>query len=164
MPWWALAATVAVAAGFAVWQFAENSQQIIVLRDPATYLQFAYWIAGHGSTRIPQSLQAFGGAHQGLTFSSLGFYSSGTSVVPQFMAGLPMTLAIGVWAGGQLGAVAMAPFIGACAVLAFAGLAGRLVGARWAPAAALVLAVSLPEQYTSRTTFSETLAQVLLYG
>ncbi len=164
MPWWALAGTVAVAAGFAVWQFAENSQQIIVLRDPATYLQFAYWIAGHGSTRIPQSLQAFGGAHQGLTFSSLGFYSSGTSVVPQFMAGLPMTLAIGVWAGGQLGAVAMAPFIGACAVLAFAGLAGRLVGARWAPAAALVLAVSLPEQYTARTTFSETLAQVLLYG
>ena len=164
VPWWALAGTVAVAAGFAVWQFAENSQQIIVLRDPATYLQFAYWIAGHGSTRIPQSLQAFGGAHQGLTFSSLGFYTSGTSVVPQFMAGLPMTLAIGVWAGGQLGAVAMAPFIGACAVLAFAGLAGRLVGARWAPAAALVLAVSLPEQYTSRTTFSETLAQVLLYG
>ena len=164
VPWWALAGTVAVAAGFGVWQFAENSQQIIVLRDPATYLQFAYWIAGHGSTRIPQSLQAFGGAHQGLTFSSLGFYSSGTSVVPQFMAGLPMTLAIGVWAGGQLGAVAMAPFIGACAVLAFAGLAGRLVGARWAPAAALVLAVSLPEQYTSRSTFSETLAQVMLYG
>ena len=164
VPWWALAGTVAVAAGFAVWQFAENSQQIILLRDPGTYLQFAYWIAGHGSTRIPQSLQAFGGAHQGLTFSSLGFYSSGTSVVPQFMAGLPMTLAIGVWAGGQLGAVAMAPFIGACAVLAFAGLAGRLVGARWAPAAALVLAVSLPEQYTSRTTFSETLAQIMLYG
>ena len=164
VPWWALAGTIAVALGFAVWQFAENSQQIIVLRDPGTYLQFAYWIAGHGSTRIPQSLQAFGGAHQGLTFSSLGFYSSGTSVVPQFMAGLPMTLAIGVWAGGQLGAVAMAPIIGACAVLAFAGLAGRLVGARWAPAAALVLAVSLPEQYTGRTTFSETLAQVMLYG
>ena len=164
VPWWALAGTIAVAAGFAVWQFAENSQQIIVLRDPGTYLQFASWIAGHGSVRIPQSLPAFGGAHQGLTFSSLGFYTSGTSVVPQFMAGLPITLAMGVWAGGQLGAVAMAPVIGACAILAFSGLAGRLVGARWAPAAALVLAVGLPEQYTSRTTFSETLAQVMLYG
>ena len=164
MPWWALAATILVAAGFAVWQYAENSQQIIVLRDPGAYLQFADWIAGHGSTRIPQSLEAFGGAHQGLTFSSLGFFQVGTTVVPQFMAGLPMALAIGVWAGGPLGAAAMAPVLGACAVLAFAGLVGRLAGARWAPAAALVLAVSLPQQYTSRTTFSETLAQVMLYG
>ncbi len=164
VPWWALAATIVVAAGFAVWQYAENSQQIIVLRDPGTYLQFAYWIAGHGSTHIPQSLQAFGGAHQGLTFTSLGFFQVGTTVVPQFMAGLPMTLAIGVWPGGPLGAAAMAPVLGACAVLAFAGLVGRLAGARWAPAAALVLAVSLPQQYTSRTTFSETLAQVMLYG
>ncbi len=164
VPWWALAATILVATGFAVWQYAENSQQIIVLRDPATYLQFADWIAGHGSTRIPQSLAAFGGAHQGLTFSSLGFFQVGTTVVPQFMAGLPMVLAIGVWAGGPLGAAAMAPVLGACAVLAFAGLVGRLAGARWAPAAALVLTVSLPQQYTSRTTFSETLAQVMLYG
>ena len=164
VPWWALAGTLVVAAGFAVWQFAENSQQIIVLRDPATYLQFAYWIAGHGSTHIPESLQAFGGAHQGLTFSSLGFFQVGSSVVPQFMAGLPMLLAIGVWPGGALGAAAMAPILGALAVLSFAGLAGRLAGARWAPAAALVLAVCLPEQYTSRATFSETLAQLMLYG
>ena len=164
VPWWALAGTLVVAAGFAVWQFAENSQQIIVLRDPATYLQFGYWIAGHGSTHIPESLQAFGGAHQGLTFSSLGFFQVGSSVVPQFMAGLPMVLAIGVWAGGPLGAAAMAPIIGALAILSFAGLAGRLAGARWAPAAALILAVCLPEQYTSRATFSETLAQLMLYG
>ena len=163
VPWWALAGTLVVAAGFAVWQLTENSQQIIVLRDPATYLQFAYWIAGHGSTHIPESLQAFG-AHQGLTFSSLGFFQVGSSVVPQFIAGLPMVLAIGVWAGGPLGAAAMAPIIGALAILSFAGLAGRLAGARWAPAAALVLAVCLPEQYTSRATFSETLAQLMLYG
>ncbi len=165
VPWWALAGTLAVAAGFAVWQIAENSQQIIVLRDPGTYLQFAYWIAQHGSTRIPQSA---GGVRRrrtrASTFASLGFYQSGTTIVPQFMAGLPMVLAIGVWAGGPLAAIAMAPVIGGCAVLAFGGLVGRLAGARWAPAAALVLAVCLPEQYTSRTTFSEPLAQVMLYG
>jgi hypothetical protein len=164
VPWWSLVATLIVVAGFAVWQLAENSQQIIVLRDPSTYLQFAYWIAQQGTTHIPQSLVAFGGSHPGMTFSSLGFYQSGTIIVPQFMAGLPMTLAIGIWAGGPLAAIAMAPIIGACAILAFAGLVGRLVGGRWAPAAALVLAVSLPEQYTSRTTFSETLTQVMLFG
>jgi hypothetical protein len=164
VPWWSLVATLVVVAGFAVWQLAENSQQIIVLRDPSTYLQFAYWIAQQGTTHIPESLAAFGGSHPGMTFSSLGFYQSGTMIVPQFMAGLPMTLAIGIWAGGPLAAIAMAPIIGACAILAFAGLVGRLAGGRWAPAAALVLAVSLPEQYTSRTTFSETLTQVMLFG
>jgi hypothetical protein len=164
VPWWSLIATLVVVAGFAVWQLAENSQQIIVLRDPATYLQFAYWIAQQGTTHIPQSLAAFGGSHPGMTFSSLGFFQVGTAVVPQFMAGLPMMLALGVWAGGPLTAIAMAPVIGACAILAFAGLVGRLAGGRWAPAAALVLAISLPQQYTSRTTFSETLAQVMLFG
>jgi hypothetical protein len=164
VPWWSLVATLVVAAGFAYWQLAENSQQIIVLRDPSTYLQFAYWIAQQGTTHIPASVTAFGGSHPGMSFSSLGFYQVGATIVPQFMAGLPMMLAIGVWSGGTLAAVAMAPIIGACAVLAFAGLVGRLAGGRWAPAAALVLAISLPEQYTSRNTFSETLAQVMLFG
>ena len=164
VPWWALIATLVVAAGFAYWQLAENSQQIIVLRDPSTYLQFAYWIAQQGSSHIPQSLAAFGGSHPGMSFSSLGFYQSGSTITPQFMAGLPMILAIGIWAGGSLTAIAMAPIIGACAVLAFAGLVGRLAGGRWAPAAALVLAICLPEQYTSRNTFSETLAQIMLFG
>jgi hypothetical protein len=164
VPWWALIATLIVAIGFAVWQLAENSQQVIVLRDPASYLQFAYWIAQQGTTHIPESLAAFGGSHPGMTFGSLGFFQSGGTIAPQFMAGLPMTLAIGVWAGGPLTAVAMAPIIGACAILAFAGLVGRLAGGRWAPAGALVLAISLPEQYTSRNTFSETLAQIMLFG
>ena len=164
VPWWALAGTLIVAVGFAVWQLAENSQQIIVLRDPGSYLQFAYWIAQQGSTHIPESLAAFGGPHPGMTFASLGFFQVGPTIVPQFMAGLPMTLALGVWAGGPLTAVAMAPIIGGCAILAFAGLVGRLAGGRWAPAAAVVLAISLPEQYTSRNTFSETLAQVMLFG
>ena len=37
-------------------------------------------------------------------------------------------------------------------------------GPRWAPAAALTLGVSLPEQFTSRATYSEPLAQVLFLG
>jgi hypothetical protein len=160
----ALVATIVIAAGFAVWQLAMNSQEIIVLRDPGSYLQFGYWIAEHGSSRIPQSLAAFGGRQPGLSFSSIGFYQTGTTITPQFTAGLPLILAAGVWLGGVPGALVLAPIAGACAVLAFAGLAGRLAGPRWAPAAALVLALTLPEQYTSRATFSEPLTQVLLFG
>ena len=80
------------------------------------------------------------------------------------MAGLPLALTAGIWAHGVSGGLLLAPVLGGGAVLSFAGLAGRLAGARWAPAAALVLAVALPEQYVSRTTLSEPLVQVLLFG
>jgi hypothetical protein len=43
VPWWALAGTRAVAVLFAIWQIAERAQQVIALRDPATYLKVASW-------------------------------------------------------------------------------------------------------------------------
>jgi len=162
--WWGLAGTVAVALGFAVWQFLFNSESVIVLRDPGAYLQTGYWIAQHGSLPIPQSLASFGGAHPGLGFASTGFYSQGSSVVPGLMSGLPLVLAGGFWVHGITAAAALGPILGGLAVLAFGGLAGRLVGPQWAPAGALVLAFTLPEQYTSRASFSETATQVLLFG
>jgi hypothetical protein len=162
--WWGLAGTVVVAAGFAFWQFLFNSETVIVLRDPGAYLQTGYWIAQHGSLPIPQSLAAFGGAHPGLGFSSTGFFARGTSVVPGLMSGLPLLLAGAFWAHGTPAAAAIGPILGGLAVLAFGGLVGRLAGLPWAPAGALVLAFTLPEQYTSRGSFSETAAQVLLFG
>jgi hypothetical protein len=164
VPWWALAGTIAVAVVFAVWQIAERTEQIIYLRDPSTYLQVGYWLAHHGVLPIPNSLAAFGGSHPGLSFASVNYYPRGSGIVPQFMTGMPIVLAASVWLGGLSAALVTTPLIGACAVLSFGGLAGRLAGPRWAPAAAAVLAVSLPEQYTSRSTFSEPLAQVLLFG
>jgi hypothetical protein len=163
-PWWPVAAVFAIAVGFGVWQGAMVSQQVIVRRDPATYLQFAYWIARHGSLPIPQLRSAFGGPVPGLSFASLGFYQHGAAIVPQFMAGLPLTLAAAFWINGIQLAVYLAPVFGACAVLTFGGLVGRLCGPRWAPFGALMLALSLPEVYTSRSTFSEPLAQILLFG
>ena len=61
-------------------------------------------------------------------------------------------------------AALVSPVLGALAVLTFGGLAGRLTGPQWAPPAAVVLAVTLPEQYTSRSAFAEPLAQLLLLG
>ena len=162
--WWGLAGTVVVAAGFAFWQFLFNSETVIVLRDPGAYLQTGYWIAQHGSLPIPQSLASFGGGHPGLGFSSTGFFTRGTSVVPGLMSGLPLVLAGAFWVHGLPAAAAMGPILGGLAVLAFGGLVGRLAGMPWAPAGALVLALTLPEQYTSRASFSETAAQVLLFG
>jgi hypothetical protein len=162
--WWGLGGTVAVAAGFALWQFLFNSESVIVLRDPGAYVQTGYWIAQHGSLPIPQSLASFGGAHPGLGFSSIGFLSRGGSVVPGLMSGLPLLLAGAFWVHGISAAAAMGPILGGLAVLSFGGLVGRLAGPRWAPAGALVLGLTLPEQYTSRGSFSETAVQVLLFG
>ena len=99
-PWWAVAGVIAVAAAFGAEQLIYHSQQIIVVRDPASYIQFAAWIAHHGSLPIPQSRAAFGGTHHALIFSSPAYYQVGDSIVPQFMAGLPMVLAAAFWAGG----------------------------------------------------------------
>ncbi len=163
-PWWAVAGVLAVAVGFAVDQLIYHSQFIIIMRDPASYFQFGFWLAHHGSLPIPQDRAAFGPSHVGLTYQSLAFYQQGRTVVPQFMAGLPMVLAAAFWIAGPAGALVASPLLGACAVLTFGGLTARLVGARWAPLAALVLALSLPEQFTSRANYSEPLAQILFLG
>jgi hypothetical protein len=69
-----------------------------------------------------------------------------------------------VWAHGVIGAAALSPLIGALAILAVGGLTARLAGPQWAPASALLLALTVPEVYTSRSAFSVTLAQALLFG
>jgi hypothetical protein len=162
--WWSLAALIVVAVAFGADQLAFHSQQIIVQRDPASYVQFGTWIARHGSLPIPQDLAAFGGSSRNLTFNTPAFYQVGSSIVPQFMAGLPMTLAAAVWVHGLAGATAAGVLLGSCGVLVLGGLVGRLVGPGWAPLGALALALSLPEQFTSRSTYSEPLAQLLFLG
>ena len=162
--WWGLAGTIAIAAAFAVWQWMENSPQLVVSRDPGVYVQFAYWIANHGGLPIPPSVAAFGGTHPGLTFASFGFASHNGNVVPGLTAGLPITLSLGVWAHGVTGAIALSPLIGALAIVSVGGLTARLAGPQWAPAGALLLALTVPQIYTSRSAFSVTLAQALLFG
>jgi len=162
--WWGLGGTIAIAGVFAAWQLMENSAQLIVSRDPGAYAQFAYWIAGHGSLPIPASAAAFGGAHPGLTFASFGFASHNGAVAPGLTAGLPIVLALGMWAHGVTGAAVISPLLGALGIIAVGGLTARLAGPQWAPAGALLLALTVPEIYTSRSAFSVTLAQALLFG
>lgn len=159
----AVIATVVIAVGYAVWSAFKHSQAVLASGDPGLYLQYAYWIAHHGSVKIPEAASSFGSTAN-LSFTSFGFFPNGPNLTPAFMPGLPLVLAGGVWISGIPGALLVAPAIGGCAVLSFAGVAGRLIGPRWAAPAALVLALTLPEQYASRTTLSEPLVQVLLFG
>jgi hypothetical protein len=162
--WWVVGGVVAVALAFLALQIIMHSEQVIVRRDPASYVQFAGWLQEHGSLPISQFRWAFGGGDPALSYGSPGFFQHGDVVVPQFMAGLPMMLTLGGWIGGTSAMVAMAPLLGACAVLTFGGLTARLVGPRWAPLGALALALTLPMQWISRSTYSELPALVLLLG
>ncbi len=162
--WFGLLATVVVVAGLTGWQLRYGSTALIVTRDPGTYLQAGYWIAQHGSLPIPETLSAFGGAHAGLNFASTGFLTHGTTIYPAVTPGLPLVLAGASWVNGAAAATAMGPVLGGLAVLSFAGLVARLVGPQWAPAGALVLGLSMPQQYVGRTTLAETALQVALFG
>ncbi|GAA0388574.1 hypothetical protein Acor_54050 [Acrocarpospora corrugata] len=159
-----VAAIFTIALGSGVFNAIFHSEQLIVRRDPASYAQYTIWLATHGRVPIPEDVAAFGGADPALRFDSMGFFAADGVVVPQFMPGTPMLHAAGEWLGGVGGLLLMPALLGAFAVLVFAGTVARLVGARWAPLAALTFAVCLPILYTSRTTFSEIPSLILLFG
>ncbi|MET9239586.1 hypothetical protein [Nonomuraea sp. NPDC003709] len=152
---------VAVAVASGVFNTLMHTEQIVVRRDPATYAQYAAWIAGHGSLPIPTQAWAFGGPDPSLIFKSVGFYAFDGAVVPQFMPGPPILFAVGDWLGMPF---AIPAVLGGLAVLTVAGVVARLAGARWAVLGAAVFAVSLPILYTSRSTFSEIPSLILLFG
>jgi len=167
-PRWALWSLVAISIAFGVFQAVYHSQFVVDQLDAASYMNFATWISKHGSLPIPTDSAAFGKA-PGITFNSAAFYNgapyhTGNSIVPQFMAGLPMVLSLGFWGGGARLALFAAPVLGALGIFTFGGLVARLVGPRWAPFATLAIAIGIPEAYVSRNTYSETLAQILLLG
>ncbi|CAM3634639.1 hypothetical protein GCM10009799_26170 [Nocardiopsis rhodophaea] len=164
VPWWPVAAVVLITVAFAAVQVAYHAEALVIRRDPASYAQFTAWIAQHGSLPIPQDRDLIAGDDPALGYGSLAYYEVGTDVWPQFLSGLPLILSVGYWIGGIPGMLVMAPLIGALGVLTFAGLAARLIGVRWAPMAALILAVCQTQQWISRSTYSEIAAQVLMLG
>ncbi len=162
--WWGLAGTAAAAVGFAVWQWLLASPSLIVDRAPGVATQAAFWIADNGSLPITGSLAFFGGAHPGLALASYGFAAHGSGLLPTVAPGLPIVLAAGLWAHALPGAAVVSPILGAIAIFAVGGLTGRLAGPQWAPVGAVLLGACLPEIYTSRSGFTEILAQALLFG
>jgi hypothetical protein len=162
-PWWPVLSTGAVAAAFTVYTAAHAAGHVVLRRDSGVYALFARWIADTGGFRIPAELQYIGGSSDRVVSATAqGLYPSGENLTTQFMSGTALTLAPFGWGTGW-GLILVVPaLIGGCAVLAFAGLAARLLGARWAPPAALVLAITLPMLLTFRSTYSEPPAQLLL--
>jgi hypothetical protein len=161
---WPGVATAAIAVGFTVFAALTHSGHVVPRRDAGSYAQIGYWLAHHPSPFYRVPLAAFGSTPGQLGFASPAFYQHGATVVPQFMTGWPTMLAGAYWAGGWTGLLLLPTIVGGCAVLAVGGLAGRVLGARWAPLAALLTAVAWPVLRSAQETLSEPAALVVLAG
>ncbi|MCY9785596.1 hypothetical protein KIK06_17050 [Nocardiopsis sp. EMB25] len=164
VPWWPVVLVLLIAVAFAAVQIAYHAEALVIRRDPASYAMYTVWIAENGSLPIPLRTDLIAGDDPSLSYQSLAQYQRGDAIWPQFMAGAPLLTSIGYWLGGLTGMLVTTPVLGALGVLTLAGLTARLVGARWAPLAAVVLAVCLPQQWVSRFTYSEPATQILLLG
>lgn len=164
VPWWALIAVLAVVVFAGGLAFAHSAEDVLVRRDPGSYAMSATWLSTHGTILMPAHPQVFGAPNSDLVLASQGFYVQGSHIIPQFMTGAPVLLSIGGWIAGVSGVLHANAFLGAFALLAFAGLATRLVGARWAPLAVLALAFVQPELDVMRATYSEPAGQLILLG
>lgn len=163
-PRWSIVTVGGIALTSAVVQSILRAEELVVRRDAGSYAQYTAWIAQNGSLPVPQNRELISGDLPGLSYSSLAFYQVGEAIWPQFLAGAPLTYAPGFWLGGLTGMLLVPPIIGGLSVLTFAGLTARLVGPTWAPLGALLLAACLPQQWVTRATYSEPVAQLLTLG
>lgn len=174
-PVWATTATVLVAAGHGVWAALTHAEHVVLRRDSGSYALYAQWVATRHGLPVDADVAAFGGpqvfAVPGFSLASPAYYQvlegpagdpTGAHVVPQFLVGAPALWSFGWWADGWAGLLVVPALVSAFAVLAFGGLAARVVGPRWAPMAAAGLALCFPVLHVARSTYSEAPALLLL--
>jgi hypothetical protein len=164
-PWWAMALTAAIVLVFVVLAWRYSSGHVVLRRDAGSYTLFATYLATHGTVHVAVNGQVFGHV-PGLQFGSPGFYQVGrpASVLPQFMSGAPMLLAVAGYIAGLTGVLHADAVIGGVALLVLGALTSRIAGARWAPFAVAVAAASYPVLHSARSPYSEPTALILILG
>lgn len=139
-------------------------ENLFAHRDPATYNLAGRWLMDHSSLHIPIQADVFGSPDGGRG-AGAGFGSSSlTDLYAQGNHLLPAMLAASGWLFGT-GAIFKANVaFGGLALLAFFGLARRVVDVRYALIGMVVFAISMPMIFVSRDTYSEPLALLFLMG
>jgi hypothetical protein len=161
--WLSAGSTLGIAVAFTAFTAWRASGHVVLRRDSAVYALLGRWVADTGRLTIPAQLHYIGGSGDKVVNATApALYPVGDTLQAQFMSGTALVLAPFGWTGGW-GVILLVPaLVGGCSLVAFAGLAGRLVGGRWAPVAALALGLLLPMLLTFRSTYSEPLAQLFL--
>src|SRR5215472_1197277 len=141
-----------------------SAENLFAHRDPATYNLTGRWLMDHPGLGIPAQPEIFGSPSSG-SGSSAGFGVSGpTQLYAQGNHLLPALLAVVGWVFGVTALLKANVTFGALALLAFFGLARRVVDAPLALVAMVAVAVSMPLIFVSRDTYSEPLALLFLVG
>jgi hypothetical protein len=170
MPVWVALALAGVAVGTMLWAGLTHSEQVLPRRDSGSYLQSSIELAAGHERPIEVAPETVGGPDvlrtDGITLASPAFYQVGSAedpaIQPQFPVGPSAWYSVAWWLGGA-GAAFWAPAVlGGLGVLAFGLLAALTVGPRWAPVAAVGLALCFPLLHVNRSTYSEPLAVLVL--
>ncbi|MEZ0165609.1 hypothetical protein AB2L27_12675 [Kineococcus sp. LSe6-4] len=166
--WWSAGGSAAIALGAGAWAALTHAEHVVLRRDAGSVALYAHHLATRHGLPVDASVPALGGAaalaDPNLTLASPAFYEVGDHVVPQFLLGAPALYSLGDWAGGWTGMFVVPGVLGAFGVLAVAGFTARVVGPRWAPLAAAVLALAQPVLHANRSTYSEPPALLVLFG
>jgi hypothetical protein len=176
VPRWTALSCLAIAVAHGWWAAATRSEHVVLRRDAGSYALYTQWIATHHKLPLPSFLDAFGGpaalTDPAFRLASPAFFAvqhgaagaAGTSVdiVPQFLLGAPAVYSLGWWADGWNGLLIAPAIVSALALLAVAGLAARLCGARWAAPVVAALALAQPVLHAARSTYSEPPSLLLL--
>ncbi len=162
VPVWTLLGVIAVGAAAAVFAGAHHSEHVVLRRDAGAYALTARWIANEGSRTIPVHWDELGGRDPALRADSPAYFAEGDHLVPQFLSGMPLLLAGASRMGGLEALLRVPSVIGGLALICFGGLTARLVRPGAGPVAAGLLGLTYPVQLVMRSTYSETLALLLL--
>jgi hypothetical protein len=170
MPPWSLGLCLLVAVGAGVWAGATHDQHVVLRRDAGSYALYGQQLASAHQLPIDVDVKALGGPavvdDPDVVVASPGFYQQGhgnsTSVVPQFLIGVPAWLSVGMWLGGWTGLFLVPAVFTALAIVSVGALTAATVGPRWAPLVATAVAVTAPVLHAGRSTYSEPAALLAL--
>ncbi|WP_454043134.1 ArnT family glycosyltransferase [Cellulosimicrobium sp. Marseille-Q8652] len=129
---------------------------VVVTRDPGFLTLEGFWLRDNSSPDIPLGAGADLLAQiDGVRIASMAYSTSGDVVHVQGAKLLPGILAVGGWAGGDLGILVGNLVLGAVALLAVYAFARRLVGPLWALVPLVGMACSVPFAAFTRAAYTE---------
>ncbi|HMK12793.1 MAG TPA: hypothetical protein VK461_14475, partial [Acidimicrobiales bacterium] len=168
----AVCVTVAVVAGVTVMNGWAKSQHLLSNRDPGIYLITGKWLAEHGQLPVDAAVGPFAGSDAVNPAAALGFYPNGYpnaaspdgDLQPQFVHLYPTLIGSADWIGGNRLAQSLPALVGGLALLALFVLGTRWLHPWAAAGATIAVAVSVPQAFFSRDTYSEVPVQLFLCG
>ncbi len=153
-----------MATGVAAWNAIYAGHDVAVGTDPGVYTTAGRWLASHQSLIVPAGAPWAGKGP--INWASPGMYPQPNGTLQfQFAHLLPVLMAEGHKLGGDFLMFRVPALLDAIALCAIYAAGCRLIRRPWLVLVAVTaLALSLPQLYFSRTSFSEPATQVLLWG